>query len=474
MTSKKAFLFQKEYSLRLYVLFPAISMLLGWGLRGFIGGGPFGAMIPGAMVMLAICMLLDIPYAKSAVMVVFGTVGIGIGGEMTYGQTLGFLRNPDTIWWGTCGTTLKGGIWGLVGGVFIGLGLIYRRIQSKIIILGLLLFLIGLIIGMKLINDPKLLYFSDPFNKPRDESWAGLLFGAIFLLGWLKIKLPKDEFRLIYRFACWGLIGGALGFGLGAFWLVVGNQHGTGFFVTDWWKLMEFSFGFILGGFLGYASWLSRNEITKDDRPATSAVTGVPVFKELGIALMIGFFIYLIVPLFEPFVEAAGSADSFLVSALRTFMRVVINYSFLGSLLILAALRWPFVAFQIAVTLTFSHTVFDLADDFSAKHEHLYPPVVTAAIVLLTSLVIGFLVAAFQRRANNLKSMFLLLVWSTVGVAVIRMLLNSEFDFAPEHSLLQVILGDMLVFNVFIISAIIISWMTINLIDAHSASGKIK
>ena len=28
------------------LLLPAVAMMLGWGLRGFIGGGPLGAMIP--------------------------------------------------------------------------------------------------------------------------------------------------------------------------------------------------------------------------------------------------------------------------------------------------------------------------------------------------------------------------------------------------------------------------------------------
>ena len=40
----------------IYVLFPGIAMLLGWGLRGYIGGGPFGAMIPGCFVALALCL----------------------------------------------------------------------------------------------------------------------------------------------------------------------------------------------------------------------------------------------------------------------------------------------------------------------------------------------------------------------------------------------------------------------------------
>ena len=31
-----------------WVLVPAVVMSLGWGLRGYIGGGPFGAMIPEA------------------------------------------------------------------------------------------------------------------------------------------------------------------------------------------------------------------------------------------------------------------------------------------------------------------------------------------------------------------------------------------------------------------------------------------
>ncbi|MDX1284844.1 MAG: hypothetical protein R3182_07530, partial [Draconibacterium sp.] len=58
---------QEKYSKWMFVFFPAIAMLLGWGLRGHIGGGPFGAMIPGAMVALTICMLLELPAKNSAI-----------------------------------------------------------------------------------------------------------------------------------------------------------------------------------------------------------------------------------------------------------------------------------------------------------------------------------------------------------------------------------------------------------------------
>ena len=119
----------------LFVIFPAITMLLGWGLRGYIGGGPFGAMIPGAMVAISISILLELPPAVSSVFVLFGVVGIGLGGEMTYGQTIGFLRNPDTMWWGALGLTVKGGVWGFLGGIILAVGLIYNRLSKKTIII---------------------------------------------------------------------------------------------------------------------------------------------------------------------------------------------------------------------------------------------------------------------------------------------------------------------------------------------------
>src|SRR5680860_652649 len=117
---------QKKFSIWSYILFPALAMMLGWGLRGHIGGGPFGAMIPGAMVALSLGMVLRLPASFTAVLLVFGVFGIGLGGEMTYGQTLGFLRNPDTVWWGLSGTSLKGGVWGLLGGTVLALGFVYN------------------------------------------------------------------------------------------------------------------------------------------------------------------------------------------------------------------------------------------------------------------------------------------------------------------------------------------------------------
>ena len=458
--SQRKISFKKKHSLLFFILFPALAMLLGWGLRGFIGGGPYGAMIPGAMVILSICMLLDVPPAFAAIAVVFGTAGTAMGGEMTYGQTIGFLRNPATVWWGFAGTSIKGGVWGLISGLFIGLGLVHRRIKTQTIITGFLIFLIGFVIGIKLINDPKILYFSDPFNHPRKESWAGLLLGAIGLLGYLKIKAGNEDFRIVVRFASYGLIGGALGFGLGSLWITVGVQYGAHFLIIDWWKMMEFSFGLLLGGSLGYAAWRSNNIDKNFDRKMPVKINK-SFASELMFTIILGLFIYAALPLLESYLETINKNDGVLYGLLATIGRVIVSYTFIGSLLIIIALRRPYLAFQIAITFTFCHTMIDLATDTKLFPGLQSSPFIIAFIIIAASLIIALLVAMFQRKQLVLKSMFLILVWSTIAVAILRMFVHADFHFSQGHSLIQIIMGDMFVFNVFVLSAIAVSAMVI-------------
>jgi hypothetical protein len=450
--------FAQNHSLLFFILFPAVSMLLGWGLRGFIGGGPFGAMIPGAMVMLAICMLLDIPLRFAAIATVFGTAGTAMGGEMTYGQTIGFLRNADTVWWGFAGTSLKGAVWGLLSGLFIGLGLIFQRIKVKTILIGFLIFLIALVIGLKVINDPKVLYFSNPYSHPRNESWAGLLFAAIGLLIFLKIKTRAEDFKIVWRFALYGLTGGGLGFGLGSLWITVGAQYGSRLLIVDWWKMMEFSFGFLLGGFLGFAAWRS-NHIDWRLNPKKLITINKSFASELVSVMFIGFLMYAAISWLESYLDIINTRDGIFYKSLATIGRVVVNFTFIGCALIMITLRWPHLAFQIAVTLTFCHCVIDLVTD-----EHLFPalqssPLLMITIIIAASLVVGLLVAAFQRKPSVLRSMLLILVWSTIAVALIRMFVNGDFSFRQDHSLAQVVIGDLFVFDVFMISAIMVSIM---------------
>jgi len=57
--------------------------------------------------------------------------------------------------------------------------------------------------------------------------------------------------------------------------------------------------------------------------------------------------------------------------------------------------------------------------------------------------------------------MFLILVWSNITVAIIRMVAAGDFIFNRHHSLSEIIIGDLFVFNVFIIAAILVTVMVI-------------
>ena len=118
----------------LFLAFPALTMSLGWALRGFIGGGPLGAMIPGAMVALALALLLKLPPGVTARAAAFGAVAVGFGGEMTYGQTVGFAGQAETMGWGLLGLAVKGGVWGLLGGAVAAAGFVRGAFTSRRIV----------------------------------------------------------------------------------------------------------------------------------------------------------------------------------------------------------------------------------------------------------------------------------------------------------------------------------------------------
>lgn len=448
----------KKYPKWLFIVFPAISMLLGWGLRGYIGGGPFGAMIPGAMVALSMCLLLELPATATSIILVFGVFGIGLGGEMTYGQTLGFLRSPDTVWWGTAGTTLKGAMWGLLGGAVLSLGFVFNEIPKKRIIIALLLLIVGMFLGFKLINDPMVLYFSDP-EKPRAESWAGLLFGAIFLIIYLKIKSPAAVFKIIFRFALFGMIGGALGFGLGGLWLYLGSQLPNVIF-TSWWKAMEFSFGLFLGAFLGYAAWLSRKELVLQNLKEAQSlqIENYPLWKEFSVVLVTGLLVFWLIPYsMEWFAHTTIINNMPGGSVKEEIARMAVNYSVTGFIFVLVLMRFPRTAWQIGITLTFCHGVIDLIRD-------IYPETTTTrfALIFLMTAIVAFLTARFSRQENKIILLFLLLIWSTVLVAFLRLGLHPEIFNLSVLSVCEVLCGRFIVHIIFTAAAIFMTWILIS------------
>jgi len=284
---------------------------LGWGIRGQYGHET-GAMIAGLLVSLVLvlrfCPTANAGWAARAV--AWGTVAIGIGGSMTYGQTVGLTHDEPLIgnWaalnWGMLGLAIKGGAWIGFAGLFLGMGLGGTRYALGELLL-LMLGLVGLFVaGVWLLNNPfdpehralPLVYFSDHWRwepdsdlRPRREVWGGLwcaLLGAIVYAAWRR----RD--RLAWRLALWGILAGAIGFPLGqcvqAFHAWNPDLFKSGWAAQlaphmNWWNWMETVFGATFGAVLGLGAWMHRREIRPENAVAKPSLH---LGKEVGLAVL--------------------------------------------------------------------------------------------------------------------------------------------------------------------------------------------
>jgi len=271
------------------LFFPLLAGGMAWGIRGQYGhetGAMMAGLLIGLVVVLLYCPQFRLDYTFRAVALF--ALGIGFGGSMTYGQTIGLTQNPPVIenWdayrWGMLGLAIKGGLWIGFGGIFLGMGLggvRYRFWEMAGITLGLL----GLFfLGIYLFNEPydptqkklPFLYFSANWQwepredlKPRREVWGGYLTGLIALSIYLGF-LRKD--RLAPRLACWGFLGGCIGFPLGqsiqAYHAWNPDVFKQGFWTgiapyLNWWNAMETTFGAVMGAILGLGIWIHQKGI---------------------------------------------------------------------------------------------------------------------------------------------------------------------------------------------------------------------
>ncbi len=279
------------------VILTALAAGTGWGIRGQYGHET-GAMISGSLAALTL-VLLFLPTAPSwygARAAAMMAVAIGVGGSMTYGQTLGLTQNSEVIgnadawWWGMLGVAIKGGVWIGTGGLFLGMGLGGRR-YGPWEMLFLLAAAIGLyFLGVHLINQPfdpengtlPRFYFSGHWDfeperhrqgtlNPRFEQFGGYWLALIGLC--LYVRLVRGD-RLALRMACIGILGGALGFSTGQAiqsahawhpdWFAEGGRFGFGhrlFAHFNWWNVMETTFGAVWGAVVGAGLWFNRRLI---------------------------------------------------------------------------------------------------------------------------------------------------------------------------------------------------------------------
>lgn len=355
-------------------LYGAVTMSLGWGLRGSIGGGSLGAMIPGALIGLALARLLG-RERDAAVIAAMSAVGVGFGGQETYGQTVGLSLHPETFWWATLGFALKGACWGLLGGAFLGLALDRERPTARRLTLAMGAMVLGTWAGWALIDHPKLLYFSNRLDKPREELWAGLWLGGLCLLAALRARVPA-------WFALLGCIGGGIGFAFGASL----QPWGRGVWremPLGWWKAMELSFGAILGLAYAWCAWRLRARLVgtgPEEEPRTPWWHGL-LFAGVAIALAMH---------------------------LGEVARIRFSYTVAGAVLALLIYASRGFAWQTAITVTYAAFCWDLNDHVPWAPRPLY-----GAFLVLSTMAVSVAVA----RRPGARPMFLLLLWTAVTSA---------------------------------------------------------
>jgi hypothetical protein len=346
-------------------------MSLGWGLRGSIGGGPLGAMIPGAMIGLALCLLLG-RTSDAGRIAAMAAIGVGFGGQETYGQTVGLSLQPETFRWAILGFAIKGAAWGLLGGAFLGMAL--GRISVKRAAAGLCLMALGTWIGWQAINQPKLIYFSNLLDRPREELWAGLLLGGVFLLAWLRARVPG-------LFALYGAIGGGIGFAFGASLQPWGRDVWAAM-PLGWWKAMELTFGALLGLAFGACAWRLRQKLA-DPLPDVGGarVRALPSLAHAFIAIALAIVVDQLLP-------------------------VRFGYTLGGAALALLVLFSDSIAWQTAITATYAAFAWDLL-----KNQKILPEPVLWLWVIATTAIVALVVARHARP----RPMFLLLTWTAVA-----------------------------------------------------------
>lgn len=430
MISEKQQNTNNEYlpSVWMFVLFPAVAVLLGWGLRGYIGGGPFAAMIPGCFLAMSMSLLLGYDRNQAVMAALFGTIAIGYGGEMTYGQTLGLARGADTMGWGMLGVTVKGAVWGLLGGAVFGVGMTYRQYDARTVVKGLVLTVLFLFIGWKLVNEPKLIYFSDPVDRPREELWTGLLFAAVSFLAYMHRKGRGDQAGIPLRFALWGMAGGGLGFGGGALLLVYGPSLPVPQEWFGWWKAMEFFFGFMLGGSFGLCAWWYRKLLQRQEGEAAYLPDGLFPIAGL-VALVLVYF--LAFPIIDARLAEVENAGIFVIAS-RNIFRPFYTFLFFGAVCIALGLRSVSTAWQVAITGTAFHTIYDLNINWENNNGFLVPWSIQAVIMVVLLGAVGLLTYRLQKRADAVPCLYMLLLWFCYGMACMRSFVKMDYLFPEE------------------------------------------
>ncbi|MCB0730317.1 MAG: hypothetical protein KDC88_04725 [Ignavibacteriae bacterium] len=234
------------------ILIVSLTLGLGWAIRGSFGH-EWGASWAGAMGALALVVVAGKKHwlKNIPVLAALGAIGWAVGGMSSYGVVIGYCRSTDfmNVLYGYVMLAVIGGIYGYIGGGFLGLGLEtdknkkpdWANLIAQMVAGGMLVW--GFIIY-------QLEWFMTP---PRSELWAAA-FGGCAALGWY---MWRENFKKSFRIAAFTGLGAGFGFSFGNFIQVIGASSGISY---NWWNVMEFTLGFLGGLAMAYAIFTTKWE----------------------------------------------------------------------------------------------------------------------------------------------------------------------------------------------------------------------
>lgn len=255
------------------MLLCALALGLGWAVRGHFGH-EWGASWAGAIGALALVAAVNREdwLRRTPVLAALGAVGWGTGGMMSYGIVIGYCRGNDfgNVAYGYAMLAVIGGLYGFIGGGFLGLGLettdekkpdwaalLTQMVAGAYLTWGLLIY--------------QMEWFMTP---PRSELWAACL-GAAIALAWY---LQRTGFHRALRVAAYAALGGGFGFSVGNFFQTMAAIGGTSY---NWWNVMEFTLGFCGG--LGMIYAVLTSDWPEGARPSRAANWLALTFVAIGI-----------------------------------------------------------------------------------------------------------------------------------------------------------------------------------------------
>lgn len=207
-----------DYSVICLIIFSVFFTSYAWGMRGTTIGGEKGAMLPGAVIGLAIAYFSDILIVKENffVFAAIGSCGMYFGGSMTYGETLSISmskRPAENMKKGLTALFVKGFGWfGAFGGIFsVGTLAVCGKFMLYEIACIALALPASMILFYFIFNRPykprENIFPKIYFSYTRAESWGALI--GLFIMCLITVILKRSFFGIIFTLFC--ALGGAIG-----------------------------------------------------------------------------------------------------------------------------------------------------------------------------------------------------------------------------------------------------------------------